>query len=60
MADCEEMNLILRQIECINDSIVSDASAKTVRPFQPMMWIRRKPQANLINFCFDSGAKSWR
>src|SRR2546423_1372053 len=37
MSDGKEMNRILFQIEGVNDSIVSDTSAKTIRSLQPMM-----------------------
>lgn len=61
MADGEQMNPVLLHIESINNSVVADASAETVRAFQPMMWKRFEAQSDFINFCFNSLAKSgWK
>jgi hypothetical protein len=58
MPNCQQMNLVLLQIETVNDSIVADAGAKTVRSFQPMMWKQREAQADLIDLRFNVRAKS--
>jgi hypothetical protein len=57
--DSKEMNPVLLQVERINDSIVADASTKTVRSFQPMMRKRCETQTDFINLRFDARPKSW-
>jgi hypothetical protein len=45
--------------EGVNDSIIADASTKTVRSFQPMMRKRCEVRTGSINFRFNARAKSW-
>jgi len=61
MPDREEMNPVLPQIEPVNDPIIANTSSKTARSFQAMMRERAELQTNLVNFCFNSRAKSgWK
>ena len=55
----KEMNPVLLQVDRINDSIVADASTKTVRSFQPMMRKRCETQTDFINLRFNARPKSW-
>jgi hypothetical protein len=49
MPDGEQMNPVLLQIERVNDPIIANASSKTVRSFQPMMWKRFERQSDCID-----------
>ena len=57
MADRQQMNFILLQVEGVNDSIVANACTKTVLSFQPMVRKRGKARADLINLRFNARAK---
>jgi hypothetical protein len=49
MADGEQVNPVLLHVEGVNDPIVANASSKTIRSFQPMMWIRFEPQSDFVD-----------
>src|SRR4029453_8192568 len=54
MPDGEQMNSVLFHLEGINDPVVANASSKTIRSLQPMMWKRFEPQPDFIDFRFDA------
>ena len=58
MPDGEQMNPVLLHVEGVNDPIVANASSKTVRSFQPMMWKRFEAQSDFIDFRFDARTES--
>jgi hypothetical protein len=58
MPNSEEMNPVLLRVEGVNDPIVANASSKTVRSFQPMMWKRFEAQSDFIDFRFDACTQS--
>ena len=58
MRDGEQMNPVLLRVEGVNDPIVANASSKTVRSFQPMMWKRFEAQSDFIDFRFDACTQS--
>src|SRR6266567_1396358 len=60
MPDGEQMNPVLLRVEGVNDPIVANASSKTVRSFQPMMWKRFEAQSDFIDFRPDACTQSWR
>src|SRR6266446_5463300 len=60
MPDSEQMNPVLLHVESVNDAIVSNASAKTVRSFQPMVWKGSEVQSDFIDFRFNACTNSWR
>ena len=53
MPDGEQMNPVLFHLEGVNDPVVANASSKTIRALQPMMWKRFEPQPDFIDFRFD-------
>ena len=61
MSDRQEVNPVLPQIERVNDPIIANTNAKTVRSFQAMMRERAELQTNLVDFCFNTHAKNgWK
>ena len=48
MPDGEQMNPVLFHLKRINDSIVANASTKTIRSLQAMMLKRFEPQPDFI------------
>ena len=53
MPDGEQMNPVLFHLKGVNDSVVTNASSKTIRSLQPMMWKRVELQPDFIDFRFD-------
>ena len=61
MPNGEQMNPVLLRVEGVNDPIVANASAETVRSFQPMMWKRFEAQSDFIDFRFNVCTESaWK
>ncbi len=58
MPDGEQMNPVLLHVEGVNDPIIANASSKTVRSFQSMMWKRFEAQSDFIDFRFDASTES--
>src|SRR5207248_7115525 len=58
MPDGEHMNPVLFHLEGVNDAVVANASSKTVRSFQPMMWKRFEAQSDFIDFRSDACTQS--
>ena len=48
------MNCILLYIERVNDAVIADAQAKTLRAFESLVWNASKPRSDLVDFCFNS------
>jgi hypothetical protein len=59
MPDGEQMNPVLLHVEGVNDPIVANASSKTVRSSQPMMWKRFQAQSDFIDFPFNACSESY-
>lgn len=57
MPDGEEMNRVLLQVECVNDSLVAGTSTKTIRAFQPMMREDIETGTDFIDLRFDARSK---
>jgi hypothetical protein len=60
MTDGKEMNRILFQVEGVNDSIVPDASPKTIRSLQSMMRECSEARTDFIDLRFDARLKDGR
>jgi hypothetical protein len=58
MPDGKQMNPVLLHVEGVNDPILANASSKTIRSFQPMMWIRFEPQSDFVDFRFNACPES--
>ena len=58
MPNGQQMNPVLLHVEGVNDPTVANASSKTVRSFQPMMWKRFEAQSDFIDFRFDACSES--
>ena len=58
MPDREEMDPVLLHVESVNDPMLANASSKTIRSFQPMMWIRFEPQSDFVDFRFNACPES--
>ena len=58
MPDREEMDPVLLHVESVNDPMLANASSKTIRSFQPMMWIRFEPQSDFVDFRFNGARRA--
>jgi hypothetical protein len=58
MADSQQMNPVLLHVVGVNDPIVANASSKTARSFQTMMWKRFEAQSDFIDFRFHACSES--
>jgi len=59
MANSQQMDHVLRGVECVNNAVVADSQTEAAASSEPVMWKSAEAQAHFVNALFNAASDSW-